>query len=215
MHMQFETYIKYCRQNLDTIPLYLVERNIPRCLLSDYEIPPFIPHDRLERLGKKRPYFRWLIVGPPGSGCSFHCDPDGTSTWNVLVRGKKLWVLCPPGLPPPYIGVPRKSYSGPRYTFDRVEGRYKYQDEDKLYSPPLQVWLKKLFEDQNGKEQRQSCVHVDGSSRDNSDNNKTQFYYYIQKEGDLVYLPPGWWHATLSLTNTIAVSHNLVATLSQ
>jgi len=51
--------------------------------------------------GRSRPDFRWLIAGPSRSGSTFHVDPNGTSAWNAVVRGRKKWVLLPPRCVPP------------------------------------------------------------------------------------------------------------------
>lgn len=45
------------------------------------------------------------IAGPERSGSTFHCDPNGTSAWNAVVTGRKLWILFPPDVVPPGILV--------------------------------------------------------------------------------------------------------------
>ena len=65
--------------------------------------PPFAlgEHDLFALLGPARPAYRWLICGPERSGSSWHVDPNATSAWNGLLKGRKRWILCPPGCSPP------------------------------------------------------------------------------------------------------------------
>lgn len=48
-----------------------------------------------------RPTYRWILVGPPKSGSTFHQDPNSTSAWNAVVSGAKKWILYPPEVIPP------------------------------------------------------------------------------------------------------------------
>ena len=68
------------------------------------QVPSCFSEDLLAVLGSGRPDHRWLIWGPARSGSTFHKDPNATSAWNAVVRGRKRWLLYPPSAQPP--GLP-------------------------------------------------------------------------------------------------------------
>ncbi|XP_038697866.1 F-box protein At5g06550 [Tripterygium wilfordii] len=97
-------YFRYSDQVREERPLYLFDpkfaEKVP-VLGSDYEVPPYFREDLFSVLGKERPDYRWIIIGPAGSGSSFHIDPNSTSAWNAVVKGSKKWILFPPDVVPP------------------------------------------------------------------------------------------------------------------
>lgn len=102
--MTMDDYFAYSESVCEERPLYLFDpqfaEKIPM-LSEDYVVPVYFQEDLFSILGKDRPNFRWLIIGPARSGSSFHIDPNSTSAWNAVVRGAKKWVLFPPDVNPP------------------------------------------------------------------------------------------------------------------
>ena len=68
-------------------------------LESEYTVPDLFKYDFLDLVNEDRPPHRWFVVGPTRSGTTLHVDPLGTSAWNMLMYGRKRWVLFPPETP--------------------------------------------------------------------------------------------------------------------
>ncbi|KAA8516843.1 hypothetical protein F0562_017339 [Nyssa sinensis] len=104
VEMKLADYFRYSDQAREERPLYLFDpkfgEKVPG-LGSDYEVPVYFDEDLFGVLGNERPDYRWIIIGPAGSGSSFHIDPNSTSAWNAVIKGSKKWVLFPPEVVPP------------------------------------------------------------------------------------------------------------------
>ncbi|XP_074353823.1 arginine-specific demethylase JMJ22 [Apium graveolens] len=104
VEMKIDDFFRYSDQVREERPLYLFDpkfgEKVP-ILDSDYEVPVYFNEDLFSLLGKERPDYRWIIIGPAGSGSSFHIDPNSTSAWNAVIKGSKKWVLFPPDVVPP------------------------------------------------------------------------------------------------------------------
>ncbi|KAJ3214730.1 hypothetical protein HDU67_001321 [Dinochytrium kinnereticum] len=103
----YASYSSKCARNggsFEESPLYMFDRNFASRtgLAGDYTVPEYFSEDLFKVFGEdRRPDYRWLILGPPRSGSTFHLDPNQTSAWNAVLSGSKKWILFPPEVVPP------------------------------------------------------------------------------------------------------------------
>jgi histone arginine demethylase JMJD6 len=125
---------------------------------------------------------RWMILGPQNSGSNLHIDPLGTSAWNMLLIGRKLWVLFPP-----------------------------HTQESALKSAQRMAMTRSSDEEKAAGE-REGDYCAAGWFVNQLPNIKKEIMdprvHFVQQPGETVFVPEGWWHAVLNLDTTFAVTQN-------
>ncbi|SCU78802.1 LAMI_0A06040g1_1 [Lachancea mirantina] len=175
-----KTYADYFKCNRDESPLYLFDCNSPaiKKIKTEYKAPKLFQKDLFhlfqEGEVKCRPDHRWLIVGPAGSGSTFHKDPNYTSAWNTVLCGMKLWVMLPPHVKPPGVSTDKseEEVTCPVGVAEWVISGY-YNDTVKLA-------------------QQGDCV------------------IGVTFPGECIYVPSGWWHMVINITDSVALTENFV-----
>ena len=115
----------------------------------------------------------WFVMGPARSGTGIHIDPMGTSAWNALVQGTKLWAMFPPNTPKEMIKIPK----------DAPEGKLRHE---------AVRWFQNVYRKAVSSSWPEEYKPI----------------ICIQRRGDLIYVPSGWWHVVMNLDNTVAVTEN-------
>ncbi|KAG0139675.1 hypothetical protein CROQUDRAFT_666154 [Cronartium quercuum f. sp. fusiforme G11] len=148
----------------------------------DYCVPKLFQCDLFSCLGSKRPDFRWLIIGPARSGSTWHKDPNGTSAWNAVITGRKLWICFPPDLTPPGVWVS--------------------EDESEVESPlSIAEWFLNYYQ----------IAKEEYGPRAKDPLKKGQMVEGICEAGEIFYVPSGWWHLVVNLEGSIAITQNFVS----
>lgn len=181
-------FLNYLEKNRDDSPLYIFDTAFDddekaQRILNDYRVPSYFRDDLFGLISEsRRPPYRWWLVGPERSGTCVHIDPLATSAWNTLVVGQKRWVLFPPH-------VPKSVVKGNGLVRDDED------DEAIHYFMYILPRIKRKAE----------------TLRGTSKYNNFCCYEFTQNPGETCYIPQGWWHAVLNLTDTIAITQNFAS----
>eukprot|EP00752_Nemacystus_decipiens_P001866 g1797.t2 len=140
--LTMEEFERYARTNKDDSPLYVFDwtvykdDKVGREVMAQYSVPSVFEEDLFQLLEEHQhpeyPSYRWLLVGPKRSGSACHNDPLGTSAWNTLLSGRKLWFLAPPHLEDAVLATMDKNVAR-WYLEDVPKLRARYGDEINLY----------------------------------------------------------------------------------
>ncbi|KAL4517762.1 hypothetical protein Ndes2526A_g02143 [Nannochloris sp. 'desiccata'] len=116
VRLKLKHFLKYAKHAqhgaADDSPLYIfdgtfADRDTSKALKRDYRPPELFEEDLMAFAGeRRRPPYRWFVMGPARSGTSVHIDPLATSAWNTLLTGHKRWALFPPGIPKAVVKPP-------------------------------------------------------------------------------------------------------------
>jgi JmjC domain, hydroxylase len=148
--------------------------------VHDYVVPSYFQPDLFQYIShRRRPPYRWMLIGPQRSGTCIHIDPLGTHAWNTLMVGQKRWVLFPPH-------VAKHIVKG--------KGLIQSHEDDEAIHYFMTI-LPRI----------QQRAH---RMRHTEEYTNFACYEFTQHAGETVFVPHGWWHAVLNITDTIGVTQN-------
>lgn len=178
-------FLSYMEENRDDSPLYIFDSSFPddklaNKMLKDYRVPSYFSDDLFRLISEsRRPPYRWWLLGPKRSGTCVHIDPLATGAWNTLISGQKRWVLFPPH-------VSKSIVKGSGLV------RRDEDDEAVHYFSFILPRIKRKASMLKGiPKYKDFCC-----------------FEFTQNAGETIYVPNGWWHAVLNLTDTVAVTQN-------
>ncbi|KAL2366715.1 hypothetical protein RJZ56_000300 [Blastomyces dermatitidis] len=164
-----------------------------------YTPPPPFSEDLFSALGPDRPDHRWLIIGPPRSGSTFHKDPNATSAWNAVLRGSKYWIMFPSHAAGTSSNNSGAGAGSGGALLPSPPGVYVSADHSEVTSP---LSIAEWFVGFHGAARRmQGCVEG------------------VCAAGEVLHVPSGWWHLVVNLEEeeeeeagaaVIAITQNFV-----
>jgi histone arginine demethylase JMJD6 len=214
IRMRLKYFLQYTKYNHDDSPLYIFdtrfdEDRVAKQLLSHYKVPSYFDEDLFKLVGeKRRPPYRWWLIGPERSGTTVHIDPLATSAWNTLIVGRKRWVLFPPHLPKGVVkgrGLVRGNEDDESvHYFTTILPRIKQKalDVERLRHKHKQQ------QKGGGGSVTTTTLLTDKEQQLLERYENFTCFEFTQSAGETVYIPNGWWHAVINLTHTVGITQN-------
>jgi len=169
-----------------------------------------------------RPMGSCVVMGGEGSRSTLHADPYEWFGWNLCLEGSKLWTFGRPGK-----GVSAaeggglddeiEAYRLEPNAWDGFSLSAGWQSDVDLYRHKDQAreWFSAYELGTMGEEQRDAALErvpkaasrAFRSSKELSpDRVASNLASVVQREGELLLIPPRWWHQTLHLEPTVAIA---------
>ena len=221
--------VREVERRVDTTydPLYLFDKDLPRSLSRPFAPPRQLQDDLLQdmasdaagtsKLGQREDGHgegarldapellterEWLVIGPAGSGSRWHIDPFGTSAWNLLLSGCKLWCICPAQVEA--VTAPLLIRGEPLCALDWFSLLL-------LHPSSTAPGKKRKAADMCGPgAARARFASLDGDFEGSPLVPHAPWLYAIQQPGDVIFVPHGTWHCVLNLQDSVAYTRNIV-----
>lgn len=197
-------YARYAREDGDgdDAPLYvfdplLLTRRLAAggALSDEYAVPRCFRADAMACIHAHRPLPpAWLLVGATRSGTPWHNHPL-TAAWNLLLSGRKLWVAMPPATE---LAPALSPTSDPPLGEDEGE-----DTEDLAAAEWFLAWRGNYGGDDKAPRRPPNGLPPPPPRLPDS------ACVIVQRPGETVFLPAGWWHVVLNVEPSCAVSHSL------
>ena len=100
----FMAYCQHCNGEkfMYVFDKFIFKRDRKKRIVNDFKIPVYFQQDLFDLMDEyDRPDYRWMLIGPNGSGSPFHTDPHSSSAWNCVLHGAKRVTFYPPHICPP------------------------------------------------------------------------------------------------------------------
>ena len=98
---EYYNYVDNCRS--DEVPFFVFENKYfgESEMIHDFNHHGIFGESLFDLLDPPyRPDNRWLLLSNAGSFSQWHMDPNSTTAWNGVIKGRKLWLFLPPACVP-------------------------------------------------------------------------------------------------------------------
>jgi len=168
------------------------------------------------------------LIGGASARSTLHADPFSWQGYNLLLEGAKVWTFLPPSTP--RASVLRAYRLEPNaWGGDDCGGSYDEAEEESYavsagWQSPVNLYWRRA--ELRGEEATAGGAAPDGTSfdvplgagaglrfrpsHDLAADTLAGATVFVQREGELLLIPPDWWHQTYHLSPTVAVASQLL-----